>query len=284
MLFKKKSYSSANKFKINNNPKEKLKKNIVSLFYAVLAALFIRSFFAEPFSIPSGSMYPNLKVGDYLFVSKYSYGFSKHSLPVSVPIIPDRIFYDEPQRGYIVVFKTPEDNRTDYIKRLIGLPGDKIEIVNNVISINGKEIKYDKISDIFWASGCCLIIKKDLFEKLNGFDEDFFIVGLPYRINKARNTKEPTQEKIRKENKRHDKQFRNAKTKKLEGGIFPDPRKGYQIKQFVKGTGGITRTFNPFLGPGKGLRSGPTPLGRQAPRLLKQGAKKLLKLALTKRL
>ncbi len=147
MLFKKKSYSSANKFKINNNPKEKLKKNIVSLFYAVLAALFIRSFFAEPFSIPSGSMYPNLKVGDYLFVSKYSYGFSKHSLPFSLPIIPDRIFYDEPQRGDIVVFKTPEDNRTDYIKRLIGLPGDKIEIVNNVISINGKEIKYDKISD-----------------------------------------------------------------------------------------------------------------------------------------
>ena len=72
--------------------------------------------------------------------------------------------------------------------------------------------------------------------------------------------------------------------KKLEGGIFTDPRKGYQMKQFVKGTGGITRTFNPFLGPGKGLRSGPTPLGRQAPRLIKQGAKKLLKLALTRKL
>ena len=78
--------------------------------------------------------------------------------------------------------------------------------------------------------------------------------------------------------------FRNPKTKKLHGGIFPDPRNGYQMKQFEKGTGGITRTFNPLLGRGKGLWSGPTPSVRQAPRLIKQGAKKLLKLALTRRL
>ena len=78
--------------------------------------------------------------------------------------------------------------------------------------------------------------------------------------------------------------FKNPKTGKLEGGIFPNPKKGYQVKQFITGKGGLTRTFNPFLGPGKGLRSGPTPLGRQAPRLIKQGAKKLLKLALTRRL
>ena len=72
--------------------KNKFKKNITQIFYAILAALVIRSFLFEPFSIPSGSMYPNLKVGDYLFVSKYSYGFSKHSLPLSLPLIPDRIF------------------------------------------------------------------------------------------------------------------------------------------------------------------------------------------------
>ena len=94
----------------------------------------------EPFSIPSGSMYPNLKVGDYLFVSKYSYGFSKHSLPLSLPLIPGRIFYEEPKRGDIVVFKTPEDNRTDYIKRLIGMPGDKVKMVSNEIFINEKNI------------------------------------------------------------------------------------------------------------------------------------------------
>ena len=120
--------------------KEKLKKNLIQITYAVLAALAIRSFMFEPFSIPSGSMYPNLKVGDYLFVSKYSYGFSRHSLPLSLPFIPGRILYEEPKRGDIVVFKTPEDNRTDYIKRLIGLPGDKIKMLSNEIIVNDEII------------------------------------------------------------------------------------------------------------------------------------------------
>ena len=121
--------------------KDKFKKNLIQITYAILAALAIRSFMFEPFSIPSGSMYPNLKVGDYLFVSKYSYGFSKHSLPLSLPLIPGRIFYEEPKRGDIVVFKTPEDNRTDYIKRLIGLPGDKISMQSNQIFLNGIKIQ-----------------------------------------------------------------------------------------------------------------------------------------------
>ena len=116
------------------------KKNLISLLYAVIAALLIRSFLYEPFSIPSGSMYPNLKVGDYLFVSKFSYGFSKHSLPFSLPIIPGRLFSKEPERGEIVVFKTPEDNRTDYIKRVVGLPGDTLEMKNNVLIINNQKI------------------------------------------------------------------------------------------------------------------------------------------------
>ena len=108
-------------------------------------------------------------------------------------------------------------------------------------------------------------------------------------INRGKNKRIPGEDKagfnkLFKDELKQMGKFRNPKTKKLEGGIFPDPRKGYQLKQFVKGTGGITRTFNPFLGPGKGLRSGPTPIGRQAPRLIKQGAKKLLKLALTRRL
>ena len=120
------------------------KQNLVSLFYAIIAALLIRSFLYEPFSIPSGSMYPNLKVGDYLFVSKFSYGFSKHSLPFSIPIIPGRLFSKEPIRGEIVVFKTPEDNRTDYIKRVVGLPGDSLEMKDNVLIINDVEINITK--------------------------------------------------------------------------------------------------------------------------------------------
>ena len=127
--------------------KDSVYDNVKTLFLAILAAILIRSFLLEPFSIPSGSMYPNLKVGDYLFVSKSSYGFSRHSFPFSVPVIPKRILYEQPNRGDIVVFKTPEDNKTDYIKRLIGLPGDKIRIENNEIFINDKKIAREKLGN-----------------------------------------------------------------------------------------------------------------------------------------
>ena len=121
--------------------------NLKSIFIAIFIALLIRSFIFEPFNIPSGSMKPNLLVGDFIFVSKYSYGFSKHSLPLSLPVIPGKIFSKSPERGDVVVFKTPENNRTDYIKRVIGLPGDKIEIKNGVIFINGSEILRKKLND-----------------------------------------------------------------------------------------------------------------------------------------
>ena len=121
--------------------------NLKSIFIAIFIALLIRSFIFEPFNIPSGSMKPNLLVGDFIFVSKYSYGFSKHSLPFSIPLIPGKIFSKIPERGDVVVFKTPENNRTDYIKRVIGLPGDKIEIKNGIIFINGSEILRKKLND-----------------------------------------------------------------------------------------------------------------------------------------
>jgi len=120
--------------------------NLKSIFIAIFIALLIRSFIFEPFNIPSGSMKPNLLVGDFIFVSKYSYGFSKHSLPFSIPLIPGKIFSNTPERGDVVVFKTPENNRTDYIKRVIGLPGDKIQIKNGIIFINGSEILRKKLN------------------------------------------------------------------------------------------------------------------------------------------
>ena len=107
---------------------ESLMDTVKTLFYAIVIAILIRTFLFEPFKIPSGSMYPTLYVGDYLFVSKYTYGYSKHSLPFSMPLFEGRIWADEPNRGDVVVFKFPQDNKTDYIKRIIGLPGDKVKL------------------------------------------------------------------------------------------------------------------------------------------------------------
>ena len=121
--------------------------NLKSVSLAVFIALLIRSFIAEPFNIPSGSMKPNLLVGDFIFVSKWSYGYSKHSLPFSMPIISKKIFHKNPERGDVVVFKTPEDNRTDYIKRVIGIPGDKIRIINGQIIINEEKIIRKRVND-----------------------------------------------------------------------------------------------------------------------------------------
>jgi signal peptidase I len=108
-----------------------------TIIYAIVIALFIRTFAFEPFNIPSGSMIPTLLVGDYLFVSKYSYGYSRHSLPLSLPLIPGRVFGSVPERGDVAVFKLPKDNKTDYIKRIVGLPGDKIQVREGRLYLNG---------------------------------------------------------------------------------------------------------------------------------------------------
>ena len=114
--------------------------NIKTLFYALIIAIFIRSIIIQPFYIPSSSMEPNLLVGDRLFVTKFSYGYSRHSFPFSPPFFKGRIIDIQPERGDIVVFKTPADNRTDYIKRLIGLPGDEIEFINGDLYLNNNQI------------------------------------------------------------------------------------------------------------------------------------------------
>ena len=132
--------------------KDKIIDNIKTIIFALIIALIIRTFLFQPFYIPSASMVPNLLIGDRLFVTKYSYGYSKHSFPFSIPLIKEKIFKSMPKRGDVIVFKTPYDNRTDYIKRLIGLPGDKIQIINGDLFINNVQIIKTKIKKNFKIS------------------------------------------------------------------------------------------------------------------------------------
>lgn len=127
-----------------------LRETTKVILQALLIALVIRTFLFQPFNIPSGSMKATLLVGDYLFVSKYSYGYSQYSFPFGIISFPGRIFGSGPDRGDVVVFKLPKDNSTDYIKRVIGLPGDKIQMVNGTLHINGQAVKRERISD--WVS------------------------------------------------------------------------------------------------------------------------------------
>jgi signal peptidase I len=113
---------------------------------AVLIAVGVRTFAYEPFNIPSSSMEPTLLVGDYLFVSKLSYGYSRHSLPYGVPLFSGRIFFSEPEVGDVAVFAYPVDNETDYIKRIVGLPGDKIEVREGILHINDEPVKRELLS------------------------------------------------------------------------------------------------------------------------------------------
>ncbi len=147
-------------------------ENIKTILSALTIALIIRSLVFQPFYIPSSSMEPTLLIGDRIFVSKYTYGLSKHSFPFSPNISNKRFFYNKPKQGDLVVFKTPADNRTDYIKRLIGLPGDEIQFVEGSIFINNKQIKRKKIN-----------IKKNVRCGKFLFEVDSYLETLPNGAN-----------------------------------------------------------------------------------------------------
>jgi len=117
------------------------------IIHALILAFIVRIFLYQPFNIPSGSMIPTLLVGDYLFVSKFSYGYSKYSLPWSPDLFDGRILASEPKRGDVAVFKLPTDNETDYIKRVVGLPGDRVQMIRGVLQINGKAVERRRIED-----------------------------------------------------------------------------------------------------------------------------------------
>ncbi len=124
-----------------------LGETIRTVVVALIIAIAFRSFAYQPFNIPSESMLPTLLVGDYLFVSKFSYGYSRASLPFSLPLFHGRIFATQPKRGDVAVFKLPRDGHTDYIKRIIGLPGDRIQMKHSVLYINGTPVKRVKVAD-----------------------------------------------------------------------------------------------------------------------------------------
>jgi signal peptidase I len=117
-----------------------LAENVKTIVYAVLIAVVIRTFLYEPFNIPSGSMIPTLLVGDYLFVAKYAYGYSRYSFPFSPPLFSGRIFGSLPSHGDVVVFKLPRDPSIDYIKRIVGLPGDTVQMQGGQLYVDGTEI------------------------------------------------------------------------------------------------------------------------------------------------
>ena len=120
---------------------------LVFLIKLALVVGIFRSFVFSPFNIPSESMLPRLENGDYLLAAKWPYGYSKYSLPWSVPLIPGRIFAHSPNRGDVVIFKAPPGNDVDYIKRVIGLPGDTIQMVAGQLVINGKPVPKQRIAD-----------------------------------------------------------------------------------------------------------------------------------------
>ncbi|MDG2002129.1 MAG: signal peptidase I [Novosphingobium sp.] len=126
---------------------EKQESFMLFLLKLLLLVVIFRSFIFSPFNIPSESMLPRLLNGDYLLAAKWPFGFSKYSLPLSVPLIPGRIFADQPERGDVVIFKAPPDNDIDYIKRVIGLPGDQVQMKNGQLFLNGKAIPKQRIDD-----------------------------------------------------------------------------------------------------------------------------------------
>lgn len=128
-------------------------ETVKTVVYAILIAVVVRTVAFEPFNIPSASMVPTLLVGDYLFVSKYSYGYSRYSLPLGLPLIPGRVLASLPERGDVAVFKLPTDNKTDYIKRIIGLPGDRIQVKAGILHINDQPVQRERIEDLVQRDG-----------------------------------------------------------------------------------------------------------------------------------
>lgn len=147
--------------------KESLYDLVIVLLQAVAIAVVVKTFLFQPFNIPTPSMVPTLLVGDYLFVSKFSYGYSKYSFPFSFNLFSGRILGSEPKRGDVIVFRLPSDTSKDYIKRLIGLPGDTVQIRNGVVHVNGQPFGRERIEDVVEDDKRCGRIRVPQYRETN---------------------------------------------------------------------------------------------------------------------
>lgn len=138
-------------------------ETVQTILIALLLAVLFRTFAFEPYTVPTGSMKPEIEEGDYLFISKYAYGYSRYSFPFSIPIIEGRAFHKSPKRGDVAVLKHPKDPKTIYIKRIIGLPGDKIQVNRGILSINGQSVELERIGEYEYNDGTER--KKSLFNE-----------------------------------------------------------------------------------------------------------------------
>jgi signal peptidase I len=134
--------------------KKRAGEGVRTILSALVIAIVLRTFLVQPFSIPSGSMEPTLLIGDYLFVLKFRYGYSHYSLPFSPPLFSGRILGFAPHRGDVAVFRPPEQPGTDFIKRIIGLPGDRIQVIDSVVQINGVPVRREPAEDFVGEDPC----------------------------------------------------------------------------------------------------------------------------------
>jgi signal peptidase I len=143
-ILRRRARLAAKSREVDKSPTREIIEIVVS---ALGIALVFKWFFFQPFNIPSGSMKPTLLIGDYIFVSKFSYGYSHKSFFFSAPLFDGRIFASEPERGDVIVFKKTSDGKTDFIKRLVGLPGDRVQMVDGVLQINDEPVKKTPIDE-----------------------------------------------------------------------------------------------------------------------------------------
>ena len=145
--------SRTDKTPVKKEKPDTVNETVKTIIYALLIAAIVRTFTWQPYNIPSGSMIPTLLVGDYLFAAKFAYGFSEYSFPVDLPLFRGRILAKEPTRGDVVIFKWPRDDSTDYIKRVIGMPGDRIKVTNGQLFINGEAVRREAMPDFLDKRG-----------------------------------------------------------------------------------------------------------------------------------